>query len=64
MERIKEYALKNYPKMFQKKTVTRVKGKIVSTTITEIDPIVVDMGGFWYVKNHVDASGIVLSKNV
>lgn len=65
MEHVKQYVLKHYPNMFKKKTVIRDgRGKITKTTYTDIDPIVVDMDSFWMVKNHKDASPIILSKNI
>ena len=61
---VKDYALKNYPKLFKKKVTTRNKGRIVSVDYKDTDCIVVDGGCCWYVFNHVDASPLILSKNI
>lgn len=65
VEQVKEYAKKKYPNRFKKKTVIRDgKGKIQSSEITELEPIVEDNGIFYTVRNHVDASPIILSKTI
>ena len=64
-EQIKEYAIKNYKKTFTKKTITRdLRGKLQKVDIQVIDPIVDEFELFWTVRNHVDASPIILSKDV
>ena len=64
MERIKEYALENYPKMFKKKIVTRVKGKIVNTKVVDLPVIIEEFDTHWTIKNHEDASPLILSKKI
>lgn len=65
MEKVKDYALKNYPKLFKKKRLIRdSKGKITRIDITDIDPIVIDGDSHWRVYAHIDGSPIILSKNI
>lgn len=65
MEKVKEYALKNYPKLFKKKRLIRdAKGKIARIDITDISPTVVDGDSHWRVYAHLDGSPIILSKNI
>ena len=64
MKRIAEYATANYPSRFTKRKFTLgAQGKKIWKTIA-IEPIVTEYDNFWYVQNHKDASGIVLSKNL
>ena len=62
--KVKEYALANYKKLFKKVKITRLKGKIVSREVIDLDPIVVDGGNHWRVSNHIDASPLILSKGI
>ena len=64
MEKVKAYALANYPKLFKKKIITRLKGRITNTTVVDLPVIVVDGGNHWRVSNHRDASPLILSKNI
>jgi|TARA_B100001559_G_C16467044_1_gene607076 hypothetical protein len=64
-EKIKEYALKNYKKTFIKKVITRdSKGKIIRRQFIDLEPIVSIKDNHIEVKNHIDASPIILSKNI
>ena len=60
---MREQILKDYPGLFKKKVVTRVKGKIVSSKIVEMEPIITEGDACWYVQNHKDASPLILSKS-
>ncbi len=63
--RIKEYALKTYPKLFTKKRLVRdAKGKIASVAITNYDPVVIDGDSHWRIYAHLDGSPLILSKNI
>ena len=65
MEKVKDYALKNYPKLFAIKRIRRdSKGKIAATTIEQFDPTVIDGGSHWRVYAHLDSSPLILSKNI
>ena len=66
INKVKEYALANYKKLFKKVKITRVKvkGKIVSREVIDLDPIIVDGGNHWRVSNHIDASPLILSKGI
>ena len=64
MEKVKAYVLKNYPKMFQKKIVTRVKGKIVSSVVIDLPVIIDECDSHYAIKSHKDASPLILSKNI
>ena len=64
-QEIKDYAKNTYKRTFTtKKTIRNEKGKIVRTETIEIDPIVRDCDSHWAVYTHLDASPIILSKNV
>jgi len=64
-EKIKEYVLKNYKRNFIKKTITRdSKGKIIRRQFIDLKPIVLIKENHIEVKNHTDASPIILSKNI
>ena len=64
-DEIKQYAKDTYKRTFTTKKVIRdAKGKIARTEVSEVDPIVVDCDSHWAVYAHVDASPIILSKNV
>tara|TARA_B100001173_G_scaffold273631_1_gene252762 strand:+ start:260 stop:472 length:213 start_codon:yes stop_codon:yes gene_type:complete len=64
-EKIKEYALKNYKKTFIKKVIIRdSKGKIIRRQFIDLEPIVSIKDNHIEVKNHIDASPIILSKNI
>ena len=64
-EKMKEYALKNYKRNFIKKTITRdSKGKITRRQFIDLEPIVLIKKNHIEVKNNIDASPIILSKNI
>tara|TARA_B100000029_G_scaffold484200_1_gene536145 strand:+ start:3268 stop:3480 length:213 start_codon:yes stop_codon:yes gene_type:complete len=64
-EKIKEYALKNYKKTFIKKVTTRdAKGKIIRRQFIDLEPIILIKDNHIEVKNNIDASPIILSKNI
>jgi hypothetical protein len=64
-EKIKEYVLKNYKRNFIKKTITRdSKGKITRRQFIDLEPIVLIKENHIEVKNHIDASPIILNKNI
>ena len=64
-EKIKEYVLKNYKRLFSKKKVIRDQhGKVIRRIIEPIDPIITIKETHIEVKNNKDASPIILSKDV
>jgi|TARA_E500000305_G_scaffold94221_1_gene83086 hypothetical protein len=64
-EKIKEYVLKNYKRNFIKKTITRdSKGKITRRQFIDLEPIVLIKENHIEVKKHIDASPIILNKNI
>lgn len=65
MEKVREYALNNYPQRFIKTQVFRdARGFVTKREKTNIEPIITEFESFYYVQNHKDASGIILSKSV
>ena len=64
MNKVKEYVLKNYPRLFQKKIVTRVKGKIVNSKVVDLPVIIEEFDSHWAIKSHKDASPLILSKKI
>lgn len=65
LEQVKDYAKKKYPNRFKKTTVFRDgKGKIIKRDAVELEPIIEDCGSHYTVRNHIDASPIILSKNI
>jgi hypothetical protein len=64
-EKIKEYVLKNYKRLFSKKKVIRDQnGKVIRRIMEPIEPIVSIKETHIEVKNNQDASPIILSKDV
>ena len=64
-EKIKEYALKHYKKTFIKKVITRDgKGKITRRQFIDLEPIILIKDNHIEVKNNIDASPIILNKNI
>jgi len=64
-EKIKEYVLKNYKKLFTKKIVIRdAKGQITKRQYLDLEPIISIKNTHIEVKNHKDASPIILNKNI
>ena len=64
-EKIKEYVLKNYKRLFSKKKVIRDQhGKVIRRIMEPIEPIVSIKETHIEVKNNKDASPIILSKDV
>tara|TARA_Y100000768_G_scaffold385925_1_gene373114 strand:+ start:1100 stop:1315 length:216 start_codon:yes stop_codon:yes gene_type:complete len=64
-EKIKEYVLKNYKRLFSKKKVIRDQhGKVIRRIMVPIEPIVSIKETHIEVKNNQDASPIILSKDV
>ena len=64
-EKLKEYVLKKYKKLFSKKKIIRDQhGKIIRRVIETIDPIITIKETHIEVKNNKDASPIILSKDV
>ena len=64
-EKIKEYILKNYKRLFSKKKVIRDQnGKVIRRIMEPIEPIVSIKETHIEVKNNQDASPIILSKDV
>ena len=62
---IKEYVLNNYKRTFVKKIVIRdAKGQIVKRTYLDLEPIITIKENHIEVKNHKDASPIILGKNI
>lgn len=64
IQKVKDYALTRYPKLFKKKVVTRVKGRITNSKVIDLPIIVSDGGNHWRVSNHIDASPLILSKQI
>ena len=61
---IREYVLKNYPKRFKKRSYTMdQKGKKTWKT-TIVEPIIMDCGSHWDIRNHPTAGPLILSKNI
>jgi len=64
-EKIKEYVLKNYKRLFSKKKIIRDQhGKVIRRIMEPIDPIITIKETHIEVKNNKDASPIILSKDV
>jgi|TARA_B100000900_G_C20321994_1_gene610586 hypothetical protein len=64
-EKLKEYVLKKYKKLFSKKKIIRDQhGKIIRRVIETIDPIITIKETHIEIKNNKDASPIILSKDV
>ena len=64
-ERIKEYVLKNYKRIFTKKIITRdSKGQIVRRSYIDLEPIITVKETHIEVQNNKDASPIILNKNI
>jgi len=64
-EKLKEYVLKKYKRLFSKKKVIRDQhGNITRRVIETIDPIITIKETHIEVKNNKDASPIILSKDV
>ena len=64
-EKLKEYVLKKYKRLFSKKKVIRDQhGKVIRRVIETIDPIITIKETHIEVKNNKDASPIILSKDV
>jgi len=65
IEIIKEYVLKNYKNLFIKKIVKRdAKGKALHPKYIKLEPIIVIKNNHIEVKNHKDASPLILNKNI
>jgi len=65
MEKIKEYVLKHYPKMFQKKEIIRdSKGKITRRVTKDLTPIIVEKTNHFQIQNNKDGSPLILSKDI
>jgi len=64
-EKIKEYAIKNYKRNFIKKIITRdSKGKIIRRQFIDLEPIISIKETHIEIKNNIDASPIILNKNI
>jgi len=64
-EKIKEYAIKNYKRNFIKKIITRdSKGKITRRQFIDLEPIISIEETHIEIKNNIDASPIILNKNI
>ena len=64
-ERIKEYVLKNYKRIFTKKIITRdSKGQIVRRSYLDLEPIITIKETHIEVQNHKDGSPIILNKDI
>ena len=64
-EKIKEYVLKNYKRIFTKKTITRdSKGQIVRRSYIDLEPIITIKETHIEVQNNKDASPIILNKDI
>ena len=65
IEIIKEYVLKNYKNLFIKKIVKRdAKGKALHPKYIELEPMIIIKNNHIEVKNHKDASPLILNKNI
>ncbi len=64
-EKIKEYVLNTYKRTFVKKIVIRdARGQIIKRTYIDLEPIITIKENHIEVKNHKDASPIILGKNI
>ena len=64
-EKLKEYVLKKYKRLFSKKKVIKDQhGKVIRRIMEPIDPIIIIKETHIEVKNNKDASPIILSKDV
>jgi hypothetical protein len=64
-EIVKEYVLKNYKSLFEKKVITRdSKGKITRRQYIDLEPIITIKDKHIEIKNNQDASPLILNKNI
>jgi len=64
-EIVKEYVLKNYKSLFEKKVITRdSKGKITRRQYVDLEPIITIKDKHIEIKNNQDASPLILNKNI
>ena len=64
---VAEYAKKHYPNTFTRtviESVTTARGSSTKKKKVAVEPIVEDMGIYYTVKKHKDASPIILSKTI
>ena len=64
-EIVKEYVLKNYKSLSEKKVITRdSKGKITRRQYVDLEPIITIKDKHIEIKNNQDASPLILNKNI
>ena len=64
-EIVKEYVLKNYKSLFEKKVITRdSKGKNNRRQYVDLEPIITIKDKHIEIKNNQDASPLILNKNI
>tara|TARA_B110000263_G_scaffold48486_1_gene40334 strand:+ start:698 stop:919 length:222 start_codon:yes stop_codon:yes gene_type:complete len=64
-EKIKEYVLKRYPRIFKKKEhIKNYRGQTIRIKYIDIEPLITIGEKFIEIRKHIDAGPIFLSKNI
>lgn len=65
IDKIKEYVLKNYKNLFIKKIIKRdAQGRALRPKYIDLQPIITIKKNHIEIKNHKDASPLILNKNI